>query len=1034
MISDERIVRDGTPWPQRIAAAGGTVSDTSDRDLLAWQQAVDPDEVGLFARRLAWDGLTENDARGVLAERPAAPEPDWLVELNALRQAARAGTAEPDPALADIAFDALWSPMVADAWRRLAAEVDQAALSTLSTQAGNALRRDLGRRLAEVAQHACYAQFTRSRPAGTTVMLQLNTTAGTTGTGAYRLWCQRQLGDGLEALLTEFPVLGRLLAVTALAWRSATTALIQRVHHARAHLWQVLGVPVDAPVTAIAAGLSDSHRGGHSVAVLEFGTDTPIRVVYKPKDLRLEQGFQDLIAELNTWFGDHLLTPVEVVTQPDHGFTSFIAHRTSSQAELPDFYRAAGRLTALLHLLGATDAHYENVIATGPGLALVDAETLLRPRLLDIDEPGPLADSVLGTGMLPNWVLTGPDQVAYDPSALGVQPDAEPAPVPGWAHVNTDAMIWTPVRPAAFTPHCLPVAAGIANPLAEHVESLVAGLREVLTACQDDGLGTLLLAGLARLRGLPQRVVLRATRIYGLTLANATSATSLRDANARAMHLERLTRSSLIMGRREPHWLVYRAEVHDLENGDVPFFDHRLGSAIVTGSLGPIPGLIVGDALAEAVQRITDLDDDAVRWQEGLVRGSILARFTTTDQAGPSPDARGSTTAPSNDIPGELLQQIVDEAVPGPEPTWLTLSRLPDGQRVRLGLIRDGWYDGRAGIAAAQQYGQLRPTTTAAPVLGMLRDAQPYVRWRYLRALGLGFGGVGGLLRWLGLTTGDPTLDTEHTRVRRNLVEELPAQLVAADRTRDFIGGVAGLIGPLAQIVRDDPTPAGSHLLTVAAEHLRAGQQPDGGWLSRLGERPLTGLAHGAAGNGIALLEAGVALQRGDLIEAGVAAFSYEAAVYDRAGNWPDFRSPGAEPMTAWCHGAPGIGLTRLRALRLLPDHPRAGLWHDELGIAMSTTATAPLPTSDHLCCGLAGRAAVLRIAGRATGEAPWCNASDDLTDQLAHRYLRGGLQLPTADPHNPVTSSPGLMTGLAGIAAHLLSCQRDDDLGAWLL
>ena len=101
----------------------------------------------------------------------------------------------------------------------------------------------------------------------------------------------------------------------------------------------------------------------------------------------------------------------------------------------------------------------------------------------------------------------------------------------------------------------------------------------------------------------------------------------------------------------------------------------------------------------------------------------------------------------------------------------------------------------------------------------------------------------------------------------------------------------------------------------------------------------------------------------------------------------------------------------------------------------MTTTTTDPLPAHDHLCCGLNGRAAILRIVGRATGEAQWLTASDALTEQTLIRYRQAGqLDLPTSDPRNPVTSSPGLMMGMAGVVAHLASLQRDEDLGGWLL
>src|SRR6266496_2434301 len=110
--------------------------------------------------------------------------------------------------------------------------------------------------------------------------------------------------------------------------------------------------------------------------------------------------------------------------------------------------------------------------------------------------------------------------------------------------------------------------------------------------------------------------------------------------------------------------------------------------------------------------------------------------------------------------------------------------------------------------------------------------------------------------------------------------------------------------------------------------------------------RNLTGYAHGASGFAHALLEL-YAVTRDDRYRYGAEqVMAYERACFDaQERNWPDFRymelseyvsygrtaelrrllraGQALTPykrtcMTAWCHGAPGIGLARLRAAVLL--------------------------------------------------------------------------------------------------------------------
>ncbi len=1004
---------DGLSWPQRLALADPGIDEA------AWRRAVDPDDAGLFTRRLTWPSVPLV---------PTTVSPDWRTELDILRSAMQPGLA-PDPALGGIPFERLLSPLVTNVWDRLLGQVPE--LSAWSPSAQAALRKDLAARIAGVTTDAFYADFSAARTTGGGIAARLGWSDG--ADSRYRRWCDDQARDGLTHLLASFPVLGRLLAVTTGTWTTATAMMAQRLHHHRDEMATLFGIAPEAPVVAVTPGLSDPHRGGHRVAILGFEDGN--RIVYKPKDLRLERWFSRVAG---TVMGTQDLI---VLCGDGYGFTSVIDHRPCPPSELPHFYATAGRLCALLYLLGATDAHYENLIAHGHGLTLIDSETLFH---VDLEQANPWSETVLRTGMLPAWTLIGSLQRVGDQSALGASV-APRAAVSGWLHLNTDDVTRAAVTREAPAPLSSPVAVGQPNPLRDHVEDLVRGFREFYL---DHRVREFLRAALAEVRGLPQRVVLRNTRVYAVVQQQATRAEALTSGQARGMHLEQLSRAALVRGEPSPLWDVFHAELDEMENLDIPYFSHDLGGSDVDSARGVIPGMITHDPLRAAAARLHRSDD--VDWQEFLIRAAVRARFATADmrpaaRRGPLADRNAPTcpetggvgrgtsqplTRHTNDhaddgtaahpqhprrggsippTPAGLLAAI--DAAALPDGTWVTHSRMPDGRHVRLGLIGDGWYDGRAGVWAVQSAaGDPHAADTLRPVFTALSQPDPYDRFRFLRNLGLGFAGVGGLLR------------CEATRSQ--VLALLPRDLVTRDRILDFTGGVAGLIGPLAL--------TGSPLLQDAASTLAAAQLPSGGWESHIGPHPLTGLAHGAAGMGLALLQAGTAAGREDWIDAGARAFAYEDRLF-ADGNWPDLRRPGASPMVAWCHGAPGIGLTRLLALGLLPQHRDAGRWSEDLRAAMRTTATAALPATDHLCCGLCGRAAVLRICGRTMGEPDWVAAADDLTDALLDGYRhRGSFVLPLDEPGGP--ASPGLMTGLAGIAAHLLSLQTGADLSGYLL
>jgi lantibiotic modifying enzyme len=175
----------------------------------------------------------------------------------------------------------------------------------------------------------------------------------------------------------------------------------------------------------------------------------------------------------------------------------------------------------------------------------------------------------------------------------------------------------------------------------------------------------------------------------------------------------------------------------------------------------------------------------------------------------------------------------------------------------------------------------------------------------------------------------------------------------AENRALDVVAGTAGAILALLAADRAAAAPALTDGALLLADALADAAIRDGdtvAWETRrasgsdLGAVPATGFAHGASGMGLALLEAGVRGGRDHLRAAALGAFRYERRWFDALkDNWPDLRGYNPQlpreqqPLgcgVAWCHGAPGIGLARSRALALAPDEE---LRRDEQAAARTT-------------------------------------------------------------------------------------------------
>jgi lantibiotic modifying enzyme len=292
------------------------------------------------------------------------------------------------------------------------------------------------------------------------------------------------------------------------------------------------------------------------------------------------------------------------------------------------------------------------------------------------------------------------------------------------------------------------------------------------------------------------------------------------------------------------------------------------------------------------------------------------------------------------------------------------------------------------------------------------------------------------------------TGDSHDLATRADAMLERAAEAVATPHVLDVIGGNAGAILALLALGRSLCRPALLELATMLGDELIEVAERQGDAWSWHPERttgpgtaalPLTGLAHGASGLGVSLLELHAATGRGDFLEAGRGAFCYEDTLFNEAeGNWPDLRAPGpgkpaptasnATYAMAWCHGAPGIALARARAATL--DPARRDLHEAMARAALATTLESMdrfsrLPRVDvTLCHGLAGLAEIALTAGRWLNNVSIVAAAIETSRRLIERHSAAQDWVSGLVSGGP---NPSLMLGSSGIGWHFLR-QHDSE------
>jgi lantibiotic modifying enzyme len=241
----------------------------------------------------------------------------------------------------------------------------------------------------------------------------------------------------------------------------------------------------------------------------------------------------------------------------------------------------------------------------------------------------------------------------------------------------------------------------------------------------------------------------------------------------------------------------------------------------------------------------------------------------------------------------------------------------------------------------------------------------------------------------------------------------------------DVVSGTAATIVAWLDFHARYDEPALLEAAVMAGDRIIAKAQREPAGVSwTLGSMPtshnLTGFGHGASGYAWALLELYAATGENRFRDTALDAFRYERACYDaERENWPDYREsdeqPGAEPgfTVAWCHGAAGIGLVRVRAAQLLGD----GQLRAEADAALRTVSRswqeAAGGSNYSLCHGAAGNADLALLAGHVFDDDDARALATAIGDSGIDRYERARMVWPGG-----VTGggeSPTLMLGSAG-------------------
>ncbi|EFC80456.1 type 2 lanthipeptide synthetase LanM family protein [Parafrankia sp. EUN1f] len=829
----------------------------------------------------------------------------------------------------------------------------------------------------------------------------------------------------------HFPVLGRWLAQVSGMLGDNGQSLIGRLQRDREAIGDVLLGDEILRFRSVRLGMSDSHAGGQTVALVtaDLARSGQGTFVYKPRCVHSQAALQGLLERLAK-DGVAGFATYRTLERDGYGYEALIPsgrNHAASPAEVTAIYEEVGGYLGVFHALGGSDLHFENVLVADGHAYVCDAETALDvlPRGAT-RAAGTVIDSVYRTGLL-EWPLPPTAEVAMRMSGTsGGESYSLPFAVPrirrrattGLAvrhetgvHVQADPAnrVWLDgelVGPEAFRDAIVSGFTAVHDWFASRPAKAARQVSELFD-------------------GASIRFVSRSTQIYGQLLVAARHPRCLREP------LE----VDLVIGRlreQAPQWdrdgVLTDREARSLWQLDIPIFttDAR-GRLLTADHADTLPVQLRLSPVELAAQRIRGLSaEDRLRQVQ-----YIAASLSSSEVH--SPAFVGSALDHSGLIGRELREMLGDGSDPVP---WKRYE-IADGRAGTAGVQAD-LYHGSAGVALFLAY-----LDSVAPQEGVREAAERALRHALTHhdRHGIGaFTGVSGLIYVLTHLHG---LWKDATLLDRAV--ELTALIddgVRGDRTFDVLGGSAGAIPVLIGLADACGTGLGQaqrcarHLLDHA-ERTRAG-------LSWAPLQPgdaaanLTGFAHGAAGIGWALIMLGTRTGREEYIEAGMEAFRYEKSHFDEAEqDWYDLRAsiitmyPGRRHFTnVWCAGAAGIGLSRISSWAAL-GRSDEGLLGEAYIALRATLRNFQGLGNDTLCHGRSGNAELLLRFARLCEEPPF-QLEANVQAQGQWRRLAGDPAWLRRD--GDVPAYPGLMIGLAGTGMHFLRLAHPDRVPSPLL
>ncbi|RPK12626.1 type 2 lanthipeptide synthetase LanM family protein [Priestia endophytica] len=791
-------------------------------------------------------------------------------------------------------------------------------------------------------------------------------------------------------------------------------------------------------------GLGDSHSDGRKVAKVSVEQGT---IIYKPRNMKVDCLYNELVAFLDGEIKDKsytIKTPL-VLARENYGWAEYINfEECKSSIDIHDFYQNLGNQIALLYALNAVDFHSENLIAHGSQPVLIDLESLFHvPYEREVKEDAyfkaqqKLNTSVRSLGLLP-FFFGGKN---VDISGIGRRGKVKSVmKVPQIVNQYSDDMKiernFIEMNPSMNHP----VLKGKQIYAKDYVEDLKVGFKQMFLKIKEHA--NKLIEIIEKFEADTYiRFIARPTVKYSSLLELSFHPRFLHNSIDREAFLAKLWEESKDSDEYVP---LIKHEHSDLMNNDIPYFKVGLNSTNLLSSRGKrIPSYFKETPSNLVKRKIGHLSDEDLRFQLNIIELSMLAseddrqevikQFVSKDPS--QYEGEKEHKAYLIHKAEELAMRITKEAYQGVEygkRTYSWMNTTPVGVdeiQWNVSVMGDMLYEGLSGMAL--MYMALFQATHNEKYLDMAEDIMKDIMSRFEdigsslpngTEISIGaFSGITSIVYTL-LNFYAFTKKEQYKTCAKMITKVIP-ELVEKDKDLDLISGTAGALVVLIryyEMTGDNETlllarKCSTHLLSQAIK-----TEQGLTWKGVAG-MPLTGFSHGNAGIIFALHLFYQYCPEKEVEEGIKEGLKFENS-YCVNGNWIDLRKPQEEAASsAWCHGAPGILLSRIElsnsSIPQVAEQAQA-----DMDKALGSIFVDGFGREQSLCHGDVGNSMILLDYGRKMKDEKMIHISRNLLAESIMSKENGAYQCGIGK----TAETPNLMVGFAGMVYGMIYAYHD--------